>query len=136
MSHICCNGNGLPPGWTCEEVEVTPCTIYVESFKGEPVPDVQPFKSISIVKTECCDLTVVLDGQVFFMPACTNSHTLQFDCDVFAVELIGDCVDSTNITVMNNTPAVFETVCTYEDPNTGPSPGEIARFPCRFNNCP
>lgn len=134
----CCNdSDSLPPGWTCEDVEIVPCQIYVANFIGEAVPDVQPFKSISIQKTECCELTVLLDGQIFTMPSCTYSHTLQFDCDVTTLELVGDCLDTTNVTVMNSIPAVIERVCTYVNPNPdGPSLYDLARFPCKYANCP
>jgi len=140
MSYKCCNDGKtkLPPGWTCEQVEVTPCIDYIESFTGETVPAVQPFKNISIHKPDCCDLTISIDGQVFLMPGSTLSEVLCFECEKTVVELQGDCVESTTITITNHTPALIEEVCTY-DPDNGTDyqlMEDMARFPCQFINCP
>lgn len=131
-----CGNTVLPIGWVCE-VQITPCTFYIESFTGETNPVTQPFKSISIQKSGCCDLTVTLDGQSFVVPSYTNSQVLQFDCEITELTLEGDCLDETTVTVMNCIPESSETICTYVAPEqNGPTPGELARFPCRYNNCP
>lgn len=137
-TYFCCGTSNkekeLPIGWTCEDIEVSPCEIYAEGFTGVSTPDVQPFTKFSLNKPPCCEITLTLDSSVIVLPEDLQSYEFETECEISSVLIEGDCIDEVSIFVSNIIPAVIETVCTF-DPNSVPNNSdEFSRFPCKY--CP
>lgn len=73
---------------------------YIDSCVGESKPQFLPFRNFTIVKNDCCDLTVITDGGEIFIPANIDCYSsIDFDCDISSIEIMGDCVADTIIYV-------------------------------------
>lgn len=91
----------MPPQSSCVEmVEVKEIKPYMDSSTGAANPNFQPFTSFSIVRKECCPLTIRTDAGTIILPEYVDCYSsCDFGCDLTFIEISGACTDDVTIVV-------------------------------------
>lgn len=93
-----------PITWTGADIDTVVTTLndccepYFDSFTADNIPAIQAYNSISILKEECCEITVTTDAGTITLPNNVKEWCPDtFHCCLEDLTITGDCLDKVTV---------------------------------------